>query len=146
MKHLLYFVFALTLLTACSSDDSFDNNPYLAEPSFSYNINLNLPKYAGLANPGSAVFVNEPNVGIKGVFVYHYGSGSYLAWEASCPNHAPSNCSTMELSTPLVECSCEGYTYELLTGSITEYDGEDKVYPLQAYRVSANGSNIRIYN
>ncbi|MCM5661838.1 Rieske (2Fe-2S) protein [Galbibacter mesophilus] len=146
MKNLFFLPLLLIIVTACSSDDSFDNNPFLPEPSFSFNINLNLPKYASLANPGTAVYVDEPNVGIKGVFVYHYGTGTYLAWEASCPNQVPSDCSRMELSTPLVICNCDDYKYELLTGSITDYEGEEKVYPLQAYRVSVNGKNIRIYN
>lgn len=129
----------ITLL-GCSSDESFDNNPYLATPSFKYSINLELPKYASIRNPGSAIYVNEPYVGIAGVFVYNYGGGTFTAWEAACPNHLPDNdCPNMSLSTPIVTCDCDGYQYDLMTGSIFNSDEKnegEKYYPMQAYRVN----------
>ena len=69
MRHLFYILSILFIVTACSSDDSSFDNPNLIEPGFSYNINLNLPQYANLATPGTAVYVNNSNVGIRGIFV-----------------------------------------------------------------------------
>ncbi|EIJ38615.1 MULTISPECIES: Rieske (2Fe-2S) protein [Galbibacter] len=146
MRHLFYILSILFIVTACSSDDSSFDNPNLIEPGFSYNINLNLPQYANLATPGTAVYVNNSNVGIRGIFVINL-FGSYRAWEASCPNHPPNNCSTMTLSGVTCKCSCEDYEYELAGGSlVSEFSGEGKAYPLQEYSVSAEGSNVRIYN
>ena len=138
MKKNIFLLALVFTLLGCSSDESFDNNPFLATPSFNYTINLELPKYASIRNPGSAIYVNEPYVGISGVFVYNYGGGTFTAWEAACPNHVPDReCYNMSLSTPLVTCSCEGYTYDMLTGSMNNPPKEGgKFYPMQAYRVN----------
>lgn len=146
MKNNLLLLALISIMLSCSSDESFDNNPFLPTPSFKYDINLDLPKYAAIQNPGSAIFVNEPYVGIAGVFVYNYGGGTFIAWEAACPNHLPNNdCRSMKLSTPLVQCECEDYQYDLLTGSINGQAKEgEKYYPLQAYHVNfRSGSGNR---
>ncbi|MEL4308828.1 hypothetical protein [Joostella sp. CR20] len=146
MKYLVYCLLALVSLTACSSDDASYDNPYLAEPNFNYTINLSLPQYANLSVPGSTAYINQPNVGLRGVFVMNV-SGSYRAWEAACPNHPIESCSTMTLSDVTCECSCEGYLYELAGGNlIVDFQGEGKSYPLQEYSVSANGNTVRIFN
>lgn len=150
-KFILFTSFIITLLS-CSSDESFDNNPYLARPSFRYVINLELPKYASIGNPGSAVYVNEPYVGISGVFVYNFGAGSFTAWEAACPNHIPKgDCRSMRLSSPIVSCDCDDYTYDLLTGNIlTDPESKDdkKYYTLQPYYVhySPEANTLTISN
>lgn len=138
MKKYIFNLALIFTLLGCSSDESFDNNPYLATPSFNYSINLELPKYASIRNPGSAIYVNEPYVGIAGVFVYNYGGGTFTAWEAACPNHVPDNdCLNMSLSTPIVTCDCDGYQYDLLTGSpYTDVKEGEKYYPMQAYHVN----------
>ncbi|QLE01409.1 hypothetical protein HX109_07470 [Galbibacter sp. BG1] len=148
MKYLIYNILALIIFTGCSGDDTSFDNPNLIEPGFSYTINLNLPQYASLSNPGTAVYVNNSNVGIRGVFVFNTGSGSYVAWEASCPNHRPNDCSTMQLVDGVFcECSCEDYKYELAGGAlVTEFKGEGRAYTLQPYRVTTNNNIIKISN
>ena len=150
MKKNIFFIAFIFTLLGCRSDESFDNNPYLATPSFKYAINLELPKYANIKNPGSAIYVNEPYVGISGVFVYNYGGGSFTAWEAACPNHIPDNdCRRMGLSSPIVTCPCDDYKYDLLTGgALADQEDDKKYYPLQAYHVrySASTNVITISN
>ncbi|WP_417362262.1 hypothetical protein [Galbibacter sp.] len=152
MKKFIFLTVIISTLLSCSSDESFDNNPYLARPSFKYQINLELPKYANIGNPGSAIYVNEPYVGISGVFVYNFGGGTFTAWEAACPNHIPNgDCLAMSLSSPIVTCGCDDYKYDLLTGSIlTNPDTKDdkKYYTLQPYNVyySSASNSITISN
>src|SRR5699024_12843245 len=106
-KYILSLTIMITLL-GCSSDESFDNNPYLATPSFKYSINLELPKYASIRNPGSAIYVNEPYVGIAGVFVYNYGGGTFTAGEAACAIPIPDNDGPITgVSTPTLTCDCD---------------------------------------
>jgi len=138
MKKNFFFLALIFTLLGCSSDASFDNNPYLATPSFQYTINLELPEFAHIKNPGSAIYVNKPYVGISGVFVYNFGGGTFTAREAACPNHIlDSDCPSMSLSSLLVKCSCDDFEYDLLTGSIlTTSDDDRKYYPLQAYHVT----------
>lgn len=139
MKKLFIAAIAICLFS-CSSDDARIGNPFLPAIGFSASINTNLPQYSNLQFPGNAVYVNS--VGVRGAFVVNTGSG-ILAWEASDPNHAPSNCSTMELNGIEVTCPCEDHTYNLYTGLVVE---EDLQYPLLAYRTSVSGNIITISN
>lgn len=149
MKNGLYTYLSLFLLLTfggCSKDNT-DRNPFLQERNFSFEINLNLPQYGALNVPGSAVFIPGQQAGIRGVFVYHQGFGTYQAWEASCPNHTPNTCSTMRLKDGVFsECDCESYEYSLLNGILLNPPSEGRSYGLLPYRVTANGSSVRIFN
>jgi len=139
MKNIGFFLLMLLSLTACSKKQTY-NNPYLQDVGFSMQINLDLPEYAPLKFANNSVLVN--NVGIKGVIVFNTGSG-YQAWEASDPNHYPSNCSTMQPNQFTCKCDCEENTYSLYTGQLTKGDGE---YSLKAYHISQSGNLLRISN
>jgi len=143
MKKIVFFI--LIAITLSCDNSSGDRNPYLNEPNFSYDINLNLPLYAGLTIPGNSVYIGNPGVGIRGVFVYNAGS-TYFAWEASCPNHQPNGCSTMDLSGATVTCSCEEYKYSLANGSLLNAPAEGKFYGLLLYSVTSSGNSLRVYN
>lgn len=142
----LFLVAVLIAISSCSSD-SAERNPFLIERPFSYEINLNLPQYAALNVPGSSAYIPASQAGLKGVFVYNQGFGTYLAWEASCPNHTPSPCSTMKLENQVFSrCSCEQYQYSLVNGALLNPPPSERHYGLLPYRVSAGGSYIRISN
>ena len=134
---ILFFIFLS--ISACSKKQNY-HNPYLQDIGFSIEINLDLPEYSPLKFSNNSVLVN--NVGIKGVIVFNTGSG-YNAWEASDPNHHPSNCSTMQPNQFTCKCNCEENTYSLHTGQLTKGKGE---YSLKAYHVSQSGNLLRISN
>ncbi|WP_461533600.1 Rieske (2Fe-2S) protein [Sinomicrobium sp.] len=139
--------FAIFLFTSCS-DDNRERNPYLVELEFSYDINLNLPLYNGLNTPGNAVHIANEGVGLRGIFVINTGA-EYYAWEASCPNHSPNDCSTMEIKggTNCV-CPCDDYEYNLFNGQMINRpeDGEERTYDLLFYQTQVTGSTVRVYN
>jgi nitrite reductase/ring-hydroxylating ferredoxin subunit len=152
MMRKIFLVLGLFIFISCDNNSSGDRNPFLRETSFSFDINLNLPLYSGLTTIGNAVYINNPNVGVRGIFVINAGIGignnSYLAWEASCPNHTPNSCSTMTLvgGTNCI-CSCEDYEYTLFTGQLlTEPNGEGNVYGLLNYQTRVNGNIITVFN
>lgn len=121
-----------------------DRNPYLTENSFEYPINLNLPQYDNLRFSGGAQYIAQG--GIRGLLVFNLNN-QFLAWEASCPNHAPSNCSTMSVVGVLSSCSCEDYEYSLATGQIlTENSSDNKLYPMLNYRAQKSGNTVIISN
>jgi len=133
-------------LLSCDNN-STNRNPYLQEVSFRFDLNLNLPSYSALTNTGSAVYVSNAAVGTRGAFVINTGFNSYMAWEASCPNHAPNNCSTMSLKGQLVTCSCEGYEYNLFTGQLMNRPEDGKTYhDLLFYRATFSGNSVIISN
>lgn len=144
MKHFWGLCLLLTLF-ACSSD-STNRNPYLQEVSFRFDLNLNLPLYSNLKNVGNPVYVGNSGVGTRGAFVMNIGSG-YYAFEASCPNHAPNDCSTMTIDGQNVVCSCEGYTYSLFTGQQLDRPNDGKRYhDLLYYRATLSGNVVVISN
>jgi len=146
MKKVLIVV-TLTLLMSCSSDPT-NRNPFLQEVSFTFDVNLNLPLFSPLNTTGNAIFISNQGVGIRGVYIINTGFGNFLAWEANCPNQAPSNCSTMELvGGTNVACPCDGNEYSLFNGQLlTEPLEDERVFGLLNYSTRTNGSIVTISN
>ncbi|MFD0863515.1 hypothetical protein ACFQ1M_14965 [Sungkyunkwania multivorans] len=148
MKRFLIFFLLITVLLSCSSDDNrAQRNPFLQEVSFRYTINLNLPSFDNLRFTGGSLLIQDPGAGIRGIIVYNLNGTTFLAWEASCPNHAPNSCSTMSPSSALATCSCENYQYSLGTGGpLSESDDGTPLFPLLNYSTVVSGSNVIVSN
>jgi nitrite reductase/ring-hydroxylating ferredoxin subunit len=148
--HKILGLFLLILLFACDKNNT-NRNPYLQEFGFRFDINTNLPEYSTLTNEGSAIYIPNVQAGTRGIFVIKTLSAfaGYRAFEASCPNHTPNNCSTMTLDTSRnsVTCACDDFNYSLFTGQLlnTPEDGT-KFYNMLEYRVSASGNIISVTN
>ncbi len=141
-----WLVFFSMILLGCSKDRTL-RNPYLQEIGFRFDINLNLPLYSPLTNPGNTIYVDNPGVGTRGVFVINTGFNVFRAFEASCPNHAPNGCSTMDLSGQTALCSCEEYEYSLFTGQLLNRpEGDSRYYDMLEYRASQSGNVVVISN
>lgn len=140
------FLLIAVLLFACSNDDG-DRNPYLAEIGFRFDISLNLPLYSPLTNTGNAIFIGVQGVGIRGAFVMNTGFDVYRAFEASCPNHPPNECSTMVLNGQTAVCPCDDYEYSLFTGQmLNRPDDGNRYHNMLEYRASKSGSVVVISN
>ncbi|ENA1795360.1 hypothetical protein ABF176_002201 [Flavobacterium psychrophilum] len=137
-KYSLLLIAILTL--SCHKDSVVNDNTYLPNYSFSVVINTSLPSYNNLNFPSNPVLITNAGAGIKGIVVMKVGNDDYRAYEASCPNQYPSDCSLMSLNGINAKCPCDGKEYSLYTGV-----GSGQ-YPLKAYRVEVNGSNLRVYN
>lgn len=145
MRRLLTSFLLLTLL-ACSNDKG-ERNQFLQEIGFRFDINLNLPLYSPLTNTGNAVYVGSQGVGIRGVFVMNTGFDVYRAFEASCPNHTPSACSTMDLDGQNAVCSCEDFTYILFTGQQLNRPNDGmQYYNMLEYSATKSGNVVVISN
>lgn len=148
MKRLLGLIFILILLS-CESDTT-NRNPFLPDVNFRFDLNLNLPLYTNLNNVGNPVYVSNASVGLRGVFVMRTGpsENQFLAWEASCPNHAPNSCSTTTLvDSQTVECGCDDYQYNLFTGQfLNRPDDGNRYYDLLFYQAVQAGNTVIISN
>ncbi|WP_420603862.1 Rieske (2Fe-2S) protein [Flagellimonas sp.] len=145
MRH-LWSCILLIFLISCNSDGT-NRNPFLQEVSFRFDLNLNLPLYSNLNTIGNPVYVGNNGVGTRGAFVMRTSFDTFFAFEASCPNHAPNNCSTMTLDGQNVVCSCEDYTYNLFTGEqLNRPDDGKRYYDLLFYRTTQSGNIITISN
>lgn len=143
----LSIIIIILFIAACAKSD-IDRNPYLTEYRFTKTINLNLPLYYGLTVTGNAVYIGDEGAGIKGIIVINQGFNTFRAWEATCPNHTPSSCSTMTITGgTYCKCSCDDYTYNLFTGSITADSNDGNAhYNLLYYNNSLSGNTLTISN
>ena len=142
----LFRVILLVLLLSCDNDRT-NRNPFLQEIGFRFEVNLNLPLYSPLTNPANPVYISSQGVGTRGVFVINSGFNTFRAFEASCPNHAPNNCSTMELEGLNAVCPCENYEYNLLTGQqLNRPDDGNRYYDMLEYRAVQSGNVVVISN
>jgi len=147
MRRLLPLLF-LVFLLSCDADRT-NRNPFLPEVSFRFDLNLNLPLYTNLNNIGNPVYVGNTGVGIRGIFVMRIGSGAdqFVAWEASCPNQVPSNCSTMTLSGQNAICPCDDFEFSLFNGQLLNRpDDGNRYFDLLFYRAVQSGSTVIVSN
>jgi len=142
-KKCLYGVM-LFILIGCSND-ALERNPFLPAMRFSIPINLSLPQYDNLRFAGGAILL--PNYGHKGIIVFNLNGDSYLAWEASCPNHLPSDCSQTQITGVLAQCSCEDYQYSLATGQLLNpAEGQTEIYSMVMYQAILRGNTLELSN
>lgn len=141
-----WLVFLVAILFSCDSERT-NRNPYLQDLGFRFDANLNLPLYSALKNTGNAVYVGNQTVGTRGVFVMNVGFNTFRAFEASCPNHAPSSCSTMILNGQNAVCSCEDFEYSLFTGQqLGRPDDGTRYYDMLEYHTTFSGNTVIISN
>lgn len=136
-----YFLFiTFILLWSCHKDSAVTVNQYIPEYSFSTIVNTNLPLYSNLQFPSNPVLITNAGAGIKGIIVMKVGTSDYRAFEASCPNQYPSDCTLLTINGINAKCPCDGVEYSLYTGI-----GAGK-YPLKPYKVEILGASLRVYN
>ncbi|MGB7395517.1 MAG: hypothetical protein WA913_14095 [Pricia sp.] len=138
----------LTLLVLLSCDnDRGTRNPFLQEIGFRFDMNLSLPLYSPLTNIGNVVYIGNAGIGTRGVFVIQSSIDQYRAFEASCPNHEPNDCSTLDSEGQVGTCSCEDYEYSLFTGQfLNRPDDGRRYYDMLEYRATRSGNVVVISN
>jgi len=142
----IFGVLLLVFIFACD-DDRGRRNPNLLEIGFRFDMNLNLPLYSPLTNIGNPVYIGANGVGTRGVFVMNVGFDQFRAFEASCPNHLPNECSTMELIGETAVCPCEDFTYSLFTGQQFDIPNDGMLYyNMLEYSARLNGGVLVISN
>lgn len=139
MKRKLWILLLLPLFLQCEREGFNNNNPFLPNLRFSFDVNLNLPSNASLNFVGNGVYI--PAAGVRGLIVFNTGSG-FTAFEAACPNQPLDDCSTLTLSVPNAVCPCDGTTYSLFTG----LSNSGLPYPLKPYRLEVLGNVVRVFN
>ncbi len=145
MKKILGLILLICLL-ACDKQNT-NRNPFLQEVGFSFELNLNLPLYSPLNTIGNVVYIANEQVGTRGAFVIKSGFDQFRVFEASCPNHAPNQCSTMTFTGQVATCSCEDYTYSLFTGQMfNRPDNGNRFFDMLEYRATLNGNSVIISN
>ncbi len=129
------------MILSCEKNDDNDN-PFVPDVRFEKIININLPSYNDLKYNGGSYYLN--GLGIKGVILFNLND-NIIAWEASCPNEKPSDCSTMEIKGLQAECKCNSNLYSLANGQPLKINTNNS-FPMVAYFTEKSGNSLRIYN
>ena len=125
--------------------EPLQRNPYLVDIRFQRDLNLSLPLYNGLNYVGGSILIRD--LGINGVIIFNLNNSSYLAWEATCPNHTLKDCSSLSVKGVLAVCGCEEFKYSLATGQLINPSPNDtNPYAMINYGVRVSGNNLVIYN
>ena len=120
-------------------------NPYLVDLRFQRELNLSLPLYNSLNFVGGSILIRD--LGINGVIVFNLNGTTFLAWEATCPNHLPQACSVLSITGVLAECSCEQFQYSLATGQLLNpTEALNPPHGLLFYQVQNFNGTLRITN
>ncbi len=139
MKRYLLLLITIVLFS-CSKDRQVNNNPFLPTYPFTIDLNTNLPSYSQLKFTSNPILITTPGIGIKGIIVMKVGENDFRAFEASCPNLIPSDCSQLTINGINAICPCDEKEYSLFTGL------GNGTQPLKPYRVDVLGDVIRVSN
>ncbi|WP_343767262.1 hypothetical protein [Gangjinia marincola] len=142
MRKFLFLFSLILVFSNCESDDARTDNPFLLDVNVNVFIDLSLPQFNPLQFPNQPIYIS--GAGNKGLIVNNRGNGSFDAYDASDPNHAPNNCSTLSIDGIVATCGCEDENaYNIVTGG----PQTDLQYPLLRYRVLDNeDGTLRITN
>lgn len=141
-RFLVLTVLFATTLCACSGDDGpIRANPNLPNINVNLTLDLNLPQYNPLNFPGNSLTTSLQ--GIRGIVIYNIDNSQYTAFELACPNTPVSDCSRMTIEGITATCPCNGNQYNIITGQITEGEGQ---YSMLPYRITRNGNVLEITN
>ena len=140
LQRVVVFPILLLAILSCHKDKINNSNPYLANYSFSIQVNLNLPSYSSLQFAGNSKKIDEFGVGNRGIIIYNSGTG-YYAFDGAGPNQELSSCSTLEISGATATCPCDDAIYSLLDGRSPGLQ-----YPLKQYRAELNGTTVIVSN
>ncbi len=116
-KITIFCILQLSFLSVYNcGENPIDRNPYLVDIRFQREFNLSLPLYSNLNYVGGSLLIED--AGINGIILFNLNGSSFLAWEATCPNHLPKICSKLGIEGVLAVCSCESFQYSLATGQL----------------------------
>ena len=136
---LLLFIF---FLAACREDDEDQRVPRIATD---IPINLNLPEYQVLLNPGGWIYLTG---GSRGIIVYRVNNDEFAAFDRHCTYNVPEACRVSvdeESGITAIDTQCCGSTFEIITGNVVEGPAQIGLSPFNT-QFNSNTNMLRVYN
>jgi len=100
-KLVIFPVIALLIVLSCNKNTA--NSDPIADVPVNLTINMALPSYTHLLDPGTFVFENG---GIKGVVVVHHTDDQFYAFDRSCSFQPNNACSKIEVDSTVLVFRC----------------------------------------
>ncbi|MFV0220072.1 hypothetical protein OBK23_10405 [Empedobacter falsenii] len=112
-KVILVCVFA-SLFQGCNSDDGVVS--CVPNTIVNVSININLPLYSNLNNPGGWAYVYGATAGSRGLIVVRTASG-FKAYDRNAPHICPAQNTTLNVVDDMViVCEADGAKWALING------------------------------
>ena len=130
----------MLFIASCSSDEGTVS----CVPIGNVNrvINLNLPLYSNLNNPGAWIYVEGVNAGTRGLIVVNVGAG-FKVYDRNAPHICPTNKSTIYVQDDIkMVCEEDGAEWILTSGQPTKVANRSP----RTYQVVTNGNQLIITN
>lgn len=142
MKRTIYFsLILLTVVFGCKRDD--DDALHVPRIATDVTININLPGFSALANPGGWVYVNG---GSRGIIVYRSSINSFSAFDRHCPYQVEQGCKINVLDGTIAEDEeCCHSQFEIITGTPVSGSADRTLQHFNT-QFNPNANLLRIYN
>lgn len=127
--------------TGCKKDR--DDELHVPRVATNITININLPGYSALSNPGGWAYVQG---GSRGIIVYRASMTEFSAFDRHCPYNVIEGCKISILEGSIAEDDeCCHSQFEIITGIPISGKTER---PLQPFRTqfNPNANLLRIFN
>ena len=130
----------MLLISSCLSDEGTVS--CVPVGTVSKTINLNLPLYLNLNNPGAWVYVEGVNTGTRGLIVVNVGSG-FKAYDRNAPHICPTANTTIYVKDDIkMVCDEDGSEWILTSGQPTKVANRSP----RTYQVTVDGNQLIITN
>jgi len=142
MARNLLILLIFIIFNSCREDNENERVPRVQTD---FTINLNLPEFTELQNPGGwKTFLG----GSRGIIVYRVNIDEFVAFDRHCTYRVQDACQVIvdqESGLTAKDLDCCGSVFELITGNVVEGPAQ---FPLQSFRTQYNQNNntLRIFN
>ena len=136
----VFLLFILFGVTACKSDDGTVSCVPLS--TVSRTINITLPLYYNLNNPGGWIYLDGINSGTRGLIVVNVGNG-YKVYDRNAPHICPTAKSTIDVVDNIkMYCEEDGSEWILTSGQPVKVANRSP----RTYQAILSGQNLIITN
>jgi len=133
-------LFFISFFVSCQSDDGTVS--CVSTSTISRSINLNLPLYVNLNNPGGWIYLEGVNTGTRGLIIVNTGVG-FKVYDRNAPHICPTPKSTIKVVDQIkMVCEEDGAEWILTTGQPTKVANRSP----RTYQAILSGDNLIITN
>ena len=138
----LLVVLFFLVLTGCRDDDENERVPRIQTD---FTVNLNLPDFTGLQNPGGWEYFSG---GSRGIIVYRVNNDEFVAFDRHCTYNVPQACRIFvdeNSGLTAADTICCGSVFDIFTGNPVVGPAE---VSLQSFRTqyNPNTNSLRVFN
>lgn len=130
------------VLPGCRDDDENERVPRIQTD---FTVNLNLPDFIDLQNPGGWEYFLG---GSRGIIVYRVNNDEFVAFDRHCTYNVPQACRVFvdeNSGLTAADTICCGSVFDIFTGNAVVGPAE---FPLQSFQTQYNPNNntLRVFN